>query len=106
MARETRRAVETPVRHRPKISRTLDELSGTFVYQYQFRCTCGALGEKQAARRMAQTDLDRHVLALPRVPAAQQCRHPRQHDRRRWEPCWLCERQELLFDLAEWGVAR
>ncbi|MBB4920977.1 hypothetical protein [Streptosporangium saharense] len=87
------------VRHRPKITRTAGEV-GTV---YRFTCPCGAAGEDQPARRLAQADRNAHVLSLPRVPAAQQCQDPRAHDRSPWESCGLCEKQLPLFDLE--GVA-
>ncbi|GHH63697.1 hypothetical protein GCM10017673_05070 [Streptosporangium violaceochromogenes] len=86
----------TPVRHRPTVTRTFSPCSGA---AYRMVCTCGLLGVEQAARRMAQIDLDQHVLSLPPIPAARRCRDPRGHDRHHWEPCGLCEGQTSLFDL-------
>ncbi|MFF4413217.1 hypothetical protein ACFYY8_11855 [Streptosporangium sp. NPDC001559] len=85
----------TPVRHRPTITRTAGDVGAV----YQFACPCGATGEEQAARRMALVDLNEHVLSLPKVPAAQQCRTPRTHGNQLWEPCGLCADQTSLFDL-------
>ncbi|MEV8638634.1 hypothetical protein AB0395_43955 [Streptosporangium sp. NPDC051023] len=87
----------TVVRHRPVIRRSADAQGAL----YWLACTCGHLGVEQAARRMAQVDLDQHVLSLPHIPAAQQCRTPHAHDRQAWEPCGLCENQTALFDPAE-----
>lgn len=83
------------VRHRPAVERTRD---GTRL-AYQARCTCGYRGWLEVTRRSAEWELAQHVRELPRVPAAQQCRDPRRHDRRPWEPCALCEAQTPLFDL-------
>jgi hypothetical protein len=81
--------------HRPVIKRGVDSFDRKV---YRMVCTCGARGEEHAARRLAEWDLNEHVSALPRVPAAQQCHTPKTHDRRPWEPCQACERQEALFD--------
>ncbi|MEV8635838.1 hypothetical protein AB0395_29700 [Streptosporangium sp. NPDC051023] len=85
----------TAIRHRPDIVRTASEYGTT----YRMRCPCGTTGPEQAARRMAQVDLNTHVLSLPRVPAAQRCHDQARHDRRDWEPCAVCEHQMPLFDL-------
>ncbi|MFD8534314.1 hypothetical protein ACFV0L_43590 [Streptosporangium canum] len=91
----TTTAPAAPVRHRPAIRRG----AGTLGRVYQLVCSCGQSGREHAARRMAQVDLNAHLLALPPVPAAQQCHNPKQHDRRGWEPCGICEHQTALFDL-------
>jgi hypothetical protein len=85
-----------PVRHRPVIERGAD---ATGRRTYRLACTCGTGGEEHAARRLAEWDLDKHVAALPPVPAARQCRAPKRHGCRFWEPCALCEHQTVLFDL-------
>ncbi|GAA3801715.1 hypothetical protein GCM10022226_21930 [Sphaerisporangium flaviroseum] len=85
-----------PVRHRPQIERGADACGKT----YRLACTCGTRGEEHCARHLAEWDLNEHVAGLPKVATGQQCRDPKRHDRRPWEPCGLCERQELLFDLA------
>lgn len=89
-----------PVRHQPTITRTAGEVSTV----YRFVCLCGVAGEEHAARRMAQVDLNEHVLSLPKVPAAERCQAPRAHGRSVWEPCGLCANQGTLFDPA--GVDR
>ncbi|MBA9002055.1 hypothetical protein [Thermomonospora cellulosilytica] len=85
----------TTVRHRPTIVRGVDAFGRT----YQHRCTCGDHGQVRASRQMAEADQQQHIEALPRVPADQQCRDPRAHDRRPWEPCGLCADQLSLLDL-------
>jgi hypothetical protein len=85
-----------PVRHRPQIERRLDAAGRK---TYRLSCACGHTGQEHAARRMADCDLNDHILALPRVPAAEQCRDPQRHGCRHWEPCSVCRDQLPLFDL-------
>lgn len=96
MARPVKRPA-APVRHRPKVARTVSPCGGTV---YRMVCTCGQTGRQWPARGPAREELERHITALPLVPAARQCHAPRAHDRRAWEPCGLCEHQTALFDLA------
>ncbi|GAA3165625.1 hypothetical protein GCM10010466_65500 [Planomonospora alba] len=84
-------------RHRPEILRRRDRVGRV----YQLVCTCGQAWDEHVARRLAEVDMSEHLLSLPPVPAAQQCRDPRRHDRRDWEPCQVCAAQVTLFDLAE-----
>lgn len=83
------------VRHRPHIARRFDP---TGRRTYRMECTCGTCGEERASRRMAAIDQARHLEALPRVPADQQCRDPQRHGTRWWEPCPTCAGQLALFD--------
>jgi hypothetical protein len=78
--------------HRP----TIDRVPRAGVRLYQLRCTCGIHGRERSSRRVAEIDQADHIGALPRVPAAEQCQMPRQHDRRAWEPCLLCRDQQAL----------
>lgn len=87
-----------PVRHRPVITRGPDEFGRT---AYRLARTCGASGGEHAARRLAEWDLNQHVLSLPPVPAGQRCQDPKRHGCRHWEPCALCEHQAPLFEAAE-----
>ncbi|MET8146360.1 hypothetical protein ABZU32_39140 [Sphaerisporangium sp. NPDC005288] len=85
-----------PVRHRPKIERGADAVGKT----YRLTCPCGTRGDEHAARHLAEWDLNEHVAGLPKVPAGQQCRDSKRHDRRAWESCRLCEHQVALFEVA------
>lgn len=89
------------VRHRPAVRRVL---GGDGFVAYRLHCTCGRVGEAHPIRSLAKRDLDRHISALPPVPAEQRCLTPRIHDRREWEPCEVCEKQLPLFDLEEEGL--
>ncbi|MDP9870477.1 MULTISPECIES: hypothetical protein [Streptosporangium] len=97
MARAKKKTAAPPavVRHRPKVVRAVDG-TGTV---YRLVCPCGTTGREWYGRGPAQEELERHLAALPVVPAAQQCQAPRRHDRRAWEPCLVCELQTALFDL-------
>jgi hypothetical protein len=93
-----------PVRHRMKVRRkrrpTPADSAVICGYAYQAVCTCGVAGEVRAARRAAQADLTRHEQSLPKVPASERCRHPRDHDCKPWEVCRLCAGQ-LSLDLGD-----
>ncbi|MET8140400.1 hypothetical protein ABZU32_08845 [Sphaerisporangium sp. NPDC005288] len=84
------------VRHRPVIARGVTDLGHT---SYRLDCSCGTTSKEHSARRLAEWDLGEHVATLPKVPAGQQCRDAKRHDRRHWEPCTLCAGQASLFDL-------
>ncbi|WP_433382652.1 hypothetical protein [Streptosporangium sp. CA-115845] len=96
MSRKKSPEKAAPVRHRPSIART----AGEFGKVYRLVCTCGRIGRDWYAPGPAQQELEQHVATLPLIPEAQQCADPKRHDRRVWEPCAVCERQEPLFDLA------
>lgn len=85
----------TTVQHRPAVTPGVGAAGRIF----QMRCTCGETGREWSTRSMATRDLAQHLVALPRLPAAQRCRDERRHNRRAWEPCSVCERQTSLFDL-------
>ncbi|MBG0819091.1 hypothetical protein [Planomonospora sp. ID82291] len=85
-----------PVRHRPRIARR-PSITGSRIYWLV--CTCGTTGREWFARGPAVEELERHIATLPRVPAGQECRDSKSHDRRDWEPCSLCAGQLALFDL-------
>ncbi|WP_432924280.1 hypothetical protein ACQPZZ_29070 [Microbispora sp. CA-135349] len=98
--KKTSTAAAAVVRHRPAITRGANEFGAT----YRLVCTCGRAGEQYQVRGLARVDLDRHLTALPLVPEQQQCRDPKRHDRRAWEPCELCEHQTVLFETDAAGV--
>ncbi|GGL56571.1 hypothetical protein [Planomonospora parontospora] len=99
--KKTTKKAAAALRHRPKVVRTADDVGAV----YRMTCTCGTTGRDWYARPPAKEELERHIATLPRVPAGQECRDPKRHDRRHWEPCGLCAGQEALFDLADLGVA-
>lgn len=85
-------------RHRPIVASAIARGAGLV---YRMRCTCGASGADQPTRGLARRDLDAHLTALPLVPPEQQCRDPRTHGTREWEPCETCANQLPLFDLGD-----
>lgn len=84
-------------RHRP----TIKTGTGHVGVVYRMRCTCGASGDDQPVRSLAKRDIDNHLRTLPLVPVEQQCRDPRAHGTREWEPCETCANQLPLFDLGD-----
>lgn len=86
------------MRHRPRVERSLSDRG---LRVHRMVCTCGERGQERGMASTAQQDSVSHVADLPRVPAGQECRDPRRHDRRPWEPCALCAAQMPLFDLGD-----
>lgn len=80
-------------RHRPAAR----ACSVNNLVRYRLRCSCGAAGPARQSRAEARRDVQAHIESLPPVPADQQCRDPKTHGVKAWEPCPLCADQLPLW---------
>jgi len=80
-------------RHRPAAR----AISRDGLIRWRMACSCGAAGPARRTRAEARRDVRAHIENLPPAPADQQCRDPKNHRTKEWEPCPLCRDQLPLW---------